>query len=136
MFPQRRNPWKSERVRHWLGSSRWNDRSIEGESARRLGRLALISVVILRRNRSPTKIVWAESCIFIIVVTVIMRSTIVARTAEKMRLVRDWCSYAVPNGQVVRRGKYYFAWSRGYFVGAYETLEDALESLAFRNGRG
>lgn len=62
-----------------------------------------------------------------------MKNTRVARTAEKMRPVRDWRSYALPNGQVVRRGRYYFAWSRGYFVGAYDTLDDALESLAFRN---
>jgi hypothetical protein len=62
-----------------------------------------------------------------------MINTMVARRAEKMRSVRDWCSFAVPNGQVVYRGRYHFAWSGGHFVGAYDTLDDAVESLAFRN---
>jgi hypothetical protein len=67
------------------------------------------------------------------VITEIMRTTTVARTAEKMQPVRDWRSFAVPNGQVVYRGRYHFAWSDGYFVGAYDTLDDAVESLAFRS---
>jgi hypothetical protein len=57
----------------------------------------------------------------------------VARRAEKTRSVRDWRSFAVPNGQVVYRGRYHFAWSGGHFVGAYDTLDDAVESLAFRS---
>jgi hypothetical protein len=64
---------------------------------------------------------------------VIMKNMIVARMAEKMQALRDWRSYAVPNGQVVYRGRYHFAWSRGHFVGAYDTLDDAVDSLAFRN---
>jgi hypothetical protein len=48
--------------------------------------------------------------------------------------VRDfWTAFAVPNGQVVYRERYYFAWIRGHFVGAYDTLNDAVESLALRN---
>ena len=69
----------------------------------------------------------------IIVLMSNMRSTIVARIAEKVQLLRDWSAFAVPNGQVVYRGRYYFAWSGCRFVGAYDTLDDAVESLAFRN---
>jgi hypothetical protein len=35
-------------------------------------------------------------------------------------------------GQVVYKGGYYFAWKRGHFIGTYETLDDAVESLTFR----
>lgn len=70
--------------------------------------------------------------ICVIVVTVIMRNTIVARRAEKGQPLRNWSAFAVPNGHVVYRGRYYFAWSGGRFVGAYDTLDDAVESLAFR----
>jgi hypothetical protein len=62
-----------------------------------------------------------------------MSSRIVARIAEEEQPVRDWIAFAVPNGQVVYRGRYYFAWSRGRFIGAYDSLDDAVESLAFRN---
>jgi hypothetical protein len=51
-----------------------------------------------------------------------------------MQAVRNWTAFAVPNGQIVYRGRYYFAWSRGHFVGAYDSLDDAVESLTFRNG--
>jgi len=61
-----------------------------------------------------------------------MSSAIVARIAETVQPVRDWIAFAVPNGQVVYRGRYYFAWSGGRFVGAYDTLDDAVESLDFR----
>ena len=64
-----------------------------------------------------------------------MSSTTVARRAEKVQPVRNWTAFALPNGQVVYRGRYYFAWSRGHFVGAYDTLDDAVESLTFRNTR-
>jgi hypothetical protein len=57
----------------------------------------------------------------------------VARRAEEVHSVRNWTAFALPNGQVVYRGRYYFAWSGGHFVGAYDTLDDAVESLAFRN---
>ena len=60
-------------------------------------------------------------------------TTIEARIAERRRPVRDWTAFAVPNGQVVYRGRYYFVWSEGRFMGAYETLDDAVESLDFRN---
>jgi hypothetical protein len=63
-----------------------------------------------------------------------MRNTIEARRAEKGQAVRNWTAFAVLKGQVVYRGRYYFAWSRGHFVGAYDSLDDAVESLTFRNG--
>ena len=57
----------------------------------------------------------------------------VARRAKQVQPVRNWSTFAVPNGQVVYRGRYYFTWSRGRFIGAYDTLDDAVKSLAFRN---
>src|ERR1700692_4153084 len=62
-----------------------------------------------------------------------MRNPVAARRAEQVQPVRNWNTFAVPNGQVVYRGRYYFAWSRGHFVGAYDTLDDAVEALMFRN---
>jgi hypothetical protein len=62
-----------------------------------------------------------------------MDSTIVARRAEEVQPVRNWTAFAVPNGQVVYRGRYYFAWRGGRFIGAYDSLDDAVESLDFRN---
>jgi hypothetical protein len=62
----------------------------------------------------------------------IMKNTTAARRREKIQPVRNWSTFVVPNGQVVYRGRYYFAWSRGQFVGAYDTLDDAVESLSLR----
>ena len=62
-----------------------------------------------------------------------MSRTTVARRAEEVQPVRNWIAFAVPNGQVVYKGRYHFAWSRGRFIGAYDSLDDAVESLAFRN---
>ena len=50
-----------------------------------------------------------------------------------MQAARDCRSFTVPDGQVVYRGRYHFAWRRGHFVGAYDSLDDAVDSLAFRN---
>ena len=63
----------------------------------------------------------------------IMSNTIEARRAEKVQPVRNWGTFAVPNGQVVYRGRYYFAWYGGLFVGTYDTLDDAVDSLTFWN---
>ena len=46
--------------------------------------------------------------------------------------VRDWETFSLRPGQVVYKGGYYFAWKRGHFIGTYETLDDAVESLTFR----
>jgi hypothetical protein len=60
--------------------------------------------------------------------------------AETKQPLRNWIAFAVPDGQVVYvpdgqvvyKGRYHFAWSRGRFIGAYDSLDDAVESLAFR----
>ena len=41
-------------------------------------------------------------------------------------------AYQGPLGQVVDNGWYFFAWRDGFLVGTYHTLEQALESLAWR----
>jgi len=55
-----------------------------------------------------------------------------ARRAENVQPVRDWTAFAVRDGHIVYRGRHYFAWSPGHFIGAYDSLDDAIESLAFR----
>jgi hypothetical protein len=62
-----------------------------------------------------------------------MSSSIVARIAETKQPYEIGSRSPVPDGQVVYKGRYYFAWSRGRFIGAYDSLDDAVESLAFRN---
>jgi hypothetical protein len=62
-----------------------------------------------------------------------MSNTIETRKVEKIEPIRNWSTFAVSNGQVLYRGRYYFAYSRGHFVGAYDTLDEAVDSLAFRN---
>ena len=71
-----------------------------------------------------------RAAIFIIVLAVIMKNTMVARRAEQVQPARDWNTFDLPNGQVVYRGRFYFAWSRGRFVGAYNSLDDAVDSLS------
>jgi hypothetical protein len=60
-------------------------------------------------------------------------NTIAASEVEKAQPLRNWTAFAVPNGRVVYKGRYYFAWIGDHFVGAYDTLDDAVDSLAFRN---
>jgi hypothetical protein len=62
-----------------------------------------------------------------------METQVEARRAEKVQPVRDWTAFAVRDGQIVYRGRHYFAWSRGRFIGAFDSLDDAVESLTFRN---
>jgi hypothetical protein len=62
-----------------------------------------------------------------------MQNIVGAERAKKVKSVRNWTAFAVPNGQIVYRGRYFFAWSGGHFVGAYDSLDDAVESLTFRN---
>jgi hypothetical protein len=82
--------------------------------------------------QSDKNSIGGEFC-FSYLILVNVKSTIVARLAEKVQPLRNWTSFAVPNGQVVYRGLYYFAWNRGRFIGAYDSLDDAVESLEFRN---
>jgi hypothetical protein len=62
---------------------------------------------------------------------VTMKATAASKRSEKRQAARDWWSLAAPNGQVVCRGRYHFVWRQGYFVGAYDTLDDAVEALEF-----
>jgi hypothetical protein len=62
-------------------------------------------------------------------------STIVASIrAGSRQPVKDWESFSLQTGHVVFQGRYYCAWIKGHFVGAYDSLDDAVESLRFRNG--
>ena len=38
-------------------------------------------------------------------------------------------TFTLPLGQVVNKGRYYFVWCKGRFIGTYQTLDDAVESL-------
>jgi hypothetical protein len=58
-----------------------------------------------------------------IVLIISMIPTEVAHTARK------WETFTLPLGQVVYKGRYYFAWCKGRFTGTYQTLDDAVESL-------
>ena len=75
----------------------------------------------------------AKSLPAVMVVMASMRRKIEASKAKEVQPVRNWSTFAVQNGQVVYRGRYFFTWSRGHFVGAYDTLDDAVEALEFRN---
>jgi hypothetical protein len=74
----------------------------------------------------------SQEGVSVIIVPAIMNNMIEAKKAEK-EPIQNWSTFAVPNGQVLYRGRYYFAYSRNHFVGAYDTLDDAVDSLAFRN---
>jgi hypothetical protein len=40
--------------------------------------------------------------------------------------------YQGPLGQVVDNGWYFFAWKDGFLIGTYNTLEQAMETLVWR----
>ena len=61
-----------------------------------------------------------------------MKHIVEARRAKTVQAVRDWTAFAVRDGQIVYRGRHYFAWRRGHFIGAYDSLDDAVESLTFK----
>jgi hypothetical protein len=58
---------------------------------------------------------------------------VTAMRAVRIQPVRDWETFSLRTGQVVYKGRYYFAWNQGHFIGAYDTLDDAAESIKFRN---
>jgi hypothetical protein len=43
--------------------------------------------------------------------------------------VRNWHAFAGPSGDVFYNGRSFFAWKEGRLIGAYRTLEEAMESL-------
>jgi hypothetical protein len=59
----------------------------------------------------------------VIIVSLRMMSNTGAATARK------WETFTLPLGQVVNKGRYYFVWCKGRFIGTYQTLDDAVESL-------
>jgi hypothetical protein len=50
-------------------------------------------------------------------------------TGAAAHAARKWETFTLPLGQVVNKGRYYFVWGRGRFIGTYQTLDDAVESL-------
>jgi hypothetical protein len=43
--------------------------------------------------------------------------------------VRNWHAFEGPLGDVLHNGRSFFAWREGRLIGAYKTLEEAMESL-------
>jgi hypothetical protein len=43
--------------------------------------------------------------------------------------VRNWHAFEGPAGYVLHNGRSFFAWKEGRLIGAYRTLEEAMESL-------
>jgi hypothetical protein len=43
--------------------------------------------------------------------------------------VRNWHAFAGPLGDVLHNGRCFFVWKEGRLIGAYTTLEEAMESL-------
>ncbi len=43
--------------------------------------------------------------------------------------VRNWHAFEGPLGDVLHNGRSFFAWKEGRLIGAYRTLEEAMESL-------
>jgi hypothetical protein len=58
-----------------------------------------------------------------------MITTVTAMKAVKVQPPRDWQSFSLATGAVVYKGRHYFVWKQGCFIGTYETLDDAVESL-------
>ena len=45
---------------------------------------------------------------------------------------QHWHAYQGPLGEVVYNGQYFFAWKDGCLIGTSKTLEEVMESLAWR----
>ena len=50
-------------------------------------------------------------------------------TGAAAHTARKWETFTLQLGQVVNKGRYYFVWCKGRFIGTYQTLDDAVESL-------
>jgi hypothetical protein len=48
------------------------------------------------------------------------------------QLIPHHYSYHGPLGEVSQSGRYYFAWKEGFLIGTYNTFEEAMESLVWR----
>jgi hypothetical protein len=49
--------------------------------------------------------------------------------------LRNWRTFKGQLGQVVQKGRFFFAWKNGCFVGTFCTFDHATESLAMREFR-
>jgi hypothetical protein len=54
------------------------------------------------------------------------------KAKRKQAAGNDQYAYEGPLGQVVHKGRYFFAWRDGFLIGTYHTLEQAMESLVWR----
>ena len=52
-----------------------------------------------------------------------------ARPNKNDNRVRNWHAFQGPLGEVLHNGRFFFAWKEGRLLGAYTTLEEAMESL-------
>jgi hypothetical protein len=44
----------------------------------------------------------------------------------------DWYAYQCPLGQVVHNGRFFFASKDEFLIGTYNTFEEAMESLVYK----
>jgi hypothetical protein len=52
-----------------------------------------------------------------------------AQRNEDYHDVRNWHAFGGPLGDILHNGRSFFAWKEGRLLGAYSTLEEAMESL-------
>ena len=52
-----------------------------------------------------------------------------AQALKDYNEVRNWHAFEGPLGDVVHNGRSFFAWREGRLLGAYSTLEEAIEAL-------
>jgi len=52
-----------------------------------------------------------------------------AQALKDYNEVRNWHAFEGPLGDVVHNGRSFFAWKEGRLLGAYSTLEEAIEAL-------
>jgi hypothetical protein len=52
-----------------------------------------------------------------------------AQALKDYNEVRNWHAFEGPLGDVVHNGRSFFAWKEGRLLGAYGTLEEAIEAL-------
>jgi hypothetical protein len=55
--------------------------------------------------------------------------------AQSNNLIRTWYAFEGSWGAVVHNKRFFFAWKEGCLMGTYNTLEDAMESLASKQAK-
>jgi hypothetical protein len=48
------------------------------------------------------------------------------------QLIKHWHAYQGLLGEVMHDGRFFFAWKEGRLIGASQTLDEAMESLIWR----